>query len=256
MAKDSESSISTKRPPNLLICPLPFELKSLKKHLETSGARFEVIRSQPIVIYQSELFSLALSGLGKAQSALQAEYLVKQLEPKTLILVGSAAALSPNLEVGSIVSSTETLEWGFYPSLDFDKKDQLQTFKSSSKLSRLLISATTEVDCGHWQEGPIVCAEENLVSADRAAQIFQKTKGLALAWEGAGPARVARFNNLDFVEVRVISDKPAHQTVVLNTSDEEDHPQKNHPLDLAQIKTATDSGLQLVARVLELAFRA
>ena len=52
-----------------------------------------------------------------------------------------------------------------------------------------------------WDKMPIVKIRRTL---------HQSTNALAVAWEGAGGARAARFSNVPFVEIRGVTDTADH----------------------------------------------
>ena len=54
--------------------------------------------------------------------------------------------------------------------------------------------------------GIVASGDEDIVTHIRAEELQKQTNALAVAWEGAGGARAARFNNLPFIEVRGITD--------------------------------------------------
>jgi nucleoside phosphorylase len=54
--------------------------------------------------------------------------------------------------------------------------------------------------------GPIASGHEDIVHAERAAQVRAATDALCVAWEGSGGARAARFNGIGFIEIRGITD--------------------------------------------------
>jgi nucleoside phosphorylase len=60
------------------------------------------------------------------------------------------------------------------------------------------------VGLGHF--GVVASGDEDIVDAPRAAELREGTNALCVAWEGAGGARAAAFNDLCFAEIRGITD--------------------------------------------------
>ena len=55
--------------------------------------------------------------------------------------------------------------------------------------------------------GPIASGDEAIFESKRAREVHERTGALAVAWEGAGGARAARFSDVPYLEIRGISDK-------------------------------------------------
>lgn len=54
--------------------------------------------------------------------------------------------------------------------------------------------------------GVIASGDEDIVDAARARELRAQTSAIAVAWEGAGGARAAKFNKVPFLEIRGITD--------------------------------------------------
>ena len=54
--------------------------------------------------------------------------------------------------------------------------------------------------------GFILSGDEDIVSIDRAQSLYNELNALAVAWEGAGGARAAKFNNISYLQIRGITD--------------------------------------------------
>lgn len=147
----------------------------------------------------------AVAGHGKAQFALQTQYLVDRVDRvRCLVCAGAAGSLTDGVEPGDLVVGTSTVEHDY--KLRFVQADRPEHPASEALLRQMR---------GVVGEGPvpfdvhfgrIASGDEDVIDKDRALELREATDALCVAWEGSGGARVADFNRLDFVEVRGITD--------------------------------------------------
>jgi adenosylhomocysteine nucleosidase len=147
----------------------------------------------------------AAAGHGKAQLALQTQYLIDRLGPlEALLCIGAAGSLSEQLRLGDVVVGTSTVEH------DYKLRFVAAPLPCHSSTASLLdafrqLSEPEGVEfCVSF--GAIASGDEDVVDADRAAELRLATGALCVAWEGSGAARVAAFNGLRFAELRCITD--------------------------------------------------
>lgn len=147
----------------------------------------------------------AVAGHGKAQFALQTQYLVDRMERvRCLVCVGAAGSLRAEVEPGDLVVGTSTVEHDY--KLRFVEADPPE-HAASETLRRQMRGVVREGSFPfdvHF--GRIASGDEDVVDADRALELREATDALCVAWEGSGGARVADFNRLEFVEVRGVTD--------------------------------------------------
>ena len=55
-------------------------------------------------------------------------------------------------------------------------------------------------------KGKIASGDEDIIDPLEAASLNTRTGAIAVAWEGAGAARAARFAKVPFLEIRAITD--------------------------------------------------
>lgn len=194
----------------LIVVPLKLELQPMlsaftemgltvtsKQH---KGFWFWELREKNIVF--------SLGGLGKAQFALQSQYALDHLKDvKHLICVGAAGGLTAQVKPFDIVCATEVVE-----------HDYKERFKATSAFLRHDVDGTWieqlrnlaqtkhRLDLPNLHFGAVASGDEDIVCRERADELNQTTKALAVAWEGAGGARTAKFNRIPYNEFRGISD--------------------------------------------------
>jgi adenosylhomocysteine nucleosidase len=150
-------------------------------------------------------FTFAIAGHGKAQFALQTQYLLDHSgETEGVLCVGGAGGLDPRLRVGDIVVGTETIEHDYC--VRFIECPLPLYPADGSLLSGLKAAAqATRFEGSVWFER-IASGDEDIVDALRADELARQTRAVCVAWEGSGAARAACFNEMPFVEIRAVTD--------------------------------------------------
>jgi len=147
---------------------------------------------------------IARGGTGKAQFAVQTQYLIDMdINPDLVICAGAAGALAKNLDVGDVVLGVSTVEHdireGFIDS-------PLPVFEADP----ILIDSMTKVSENDLpfpvRVGIIASGDEDIINDERRETLIRTTGAIAVGWEGAGGARACRFSGVDFVEIRDITD--------------------------------------------------
>jgi adenosylhomocysteine nucleosidase len=194
-------------PRALIVTPQLEELEPLLRRFRSLGHV-----SRPVEVGQMACFELpsldvvaAIGGHGKAQFALQSQYLVDRLSKlRALLCVGAAGSLSDTLQLGDVVVGTATVEHDY--KLRFLRAPLLRHAGNASLLAQLREVVAARAFDFAIHLGVIASGDEDVVDPVRAAELRLATAALCVAWEGSGAARVASFNALRFVELRCISD--------------------------------------------------
>ena len=191
----------------LIVTPLQTEFEALALALkEQVSGNDRLIGRLPTIDFPGLGFCLARGGHGKVQFAVHTQYLLERTpKVRSVICAGVAGALDVKLKFGEIVLASETIEHDYkerfdrmpLPRFPGDPKllSSLKVKKFSSGLTRFRIHV-----------GIIASGDEDIISPKRARQLRRETKAIAVAWEGAGCARVCRFYEKRFLEVRSITD--------------------------------------------------
>ncbi|MGM0599091.1 MAG: 5'-methylthioadenosine/S-adenosylhomocysteine nucleosidase [Candidatus Rifleibacteriota bacterium] len=190
----------------LLLTPLVKERDILISSLISEGYKKKDLTAGKIKVWRFEELNLfiAAGGHGKAQFALQTQYLFDRLDRiDLLICAGAAGAISNTVVARDIVVATSTIEHDY--SLKFIKK-KLPEFKVAQKYLPKLEKIALKSKAYKLHFAAIASGDEDIIETDRANEIRLKTGAVAVAWEGAGAARTARFNNVDYLEIRGITD--------------------------------------------------
>lgn len=141
-------------------------------------------------------------GQGKVESALSIySYLTQDPTIDSCILVGMGGALTPELELGSVIIGDHIFEHDYKS----HQKERPPAFATAISLSDLFFKKMSEGTLKLYRGG-IACGDEDLLTADRREQVRAATQALAVGWEGAGLARACLRLKKPFLEIRVISD--------------------------------------------------
>jgi adenosylhomocysteine nucleosidase len=194
----------------LIVTPLQQEYDALAGGLRDRGWRAEArqLARLPAQFFPELDLLMSRGGVGKAQFAVQTQYLLERAKGIHLVIcAGSAGALGAEVAIGDIVVGSATVEFDYLakffpvppPSFPGDEK----TIRELLALPLVSLSCKLHI-------GPIASGDETILECSRAEEVRAKTGALANGWEGAGGARAAAFNELPFLELRGISDNADH----------------------------------------------
>ena len=148
---------------------------------------------------------VAVGGNGKAQFAVQAQYLLDRCpDAKLLACIGAAGGLTSDVNVGDVVVATVTVEH------DFKERfvpEPLPRHQGDPGILREFVEmAAANAFPFKVHFAPIASGDEDIVDACRATEVRLATDAVCVAWEGSGGARAARFSGVSFLEIRAITD--------------------------------------------------
>jgi adenosylhomocysteine nucleosidase len=188
----------------LVLTPLPFELDALILHLKEKGhqASETLIGSLKVYEFSKLGWFVSLGGHGKAQFAVQTQFLIDRCGPFDLVIcAGGAGRLAPQVAVLDVVVGEKSVEHDFR--LKFIKRPSPEFPGDSAFIEKLRLF---KPDGYRIHFGPIASGDEDITDPVRADELRLQTGGLAVAWEGSGGARACRFNRTRFIEVRGVAD--------------------------------------------------
>ena len=195
----------------LIICPLKLEMTHLLNGFSVLGLSAPLQKCDKGISFAhfpEQKLTVSVGGHGKAQFALQTHYLALTHGPfENVLCVGSAGGLSLDVKVGDVVVAETTIEHDYNER--FNSKASLPQFQAHEVLVRRFLGGDSEVrrmSSFSVFRGAVASGDEDIANHERAADLWQKTGALAVAWEGAGGARASRFLGLNYLELRVITD--------------------------------------------------
>ncbi|MEO0335347.1 MAG: hypothetical protein AAF202_03080 [Pseudomonadota bacterium] len=194
---------------NLALTPLKPELTALIEGLKSSGETVQSLGSNQFLVEKLSL-GLGLGGHSKSEFAARASRaLTSNSQVENLFCCGTSGSLTETAKPLDVVVGKSTTEHDFHSK--FLNTGKLPVFESSlfSKLSEFAIHENTSYST---HIGGIASGNEDIVSRQRATELHLKTQCLVVAWEGAGGARAALANSVNYLEIRAVSDVCDNQT--------------------------------------------
>lgn len=192
---------------HLILTPLYSETKYLIQSLMQLGLEVTPHRVQNLNVFFIPQWQawVTSAAKGKQPFADKAEFWLKNLPSqdniKGIICVGSAGSLSPDVKPYDVVIAESILEHDA-------KLDGVENKIPEFFCRYDLIQKAKNLG---WPKGSIhlgkmASGDEDIVDSLRAQQIAKLTAALAVAWEGAGVAKIAAQSHIDFLEIRAITD--------------------------------------------------
>ncbi len=191
----------------LTVIPTQAELDFFVQYCAEQGLPIESSALGQILITRLPSLGLTVApgGLGKAEFAVQTQYLIDSGGGWAVVIcAGAAGALDDRLAVGDVVIGTQTIEYDIRNKFG---QPLLPQFNSAESIIKDFRRMKLEGASFKLHFGAIASGDEDIVDVGRRREVRELTGALANAWEGAGGARASYFSRLPFVEIRGISDE-------------------------------------------------
>lgn len=203
-----------------LIAAMQEEMNSIKEIMENTTEKniYELtfiegkINEKDCVLVQC--------GIGKVNSSRVTQILIDNYDIEYIINVGSAGAANNELDIGDIVIGKKLVQHDFditamgYPKGYITNVGQFVESDSTliEKLENIISKMTDEefkIQIGTIASGDVFCTESEMKD-----KIRKKYNADAIEMEGASIAQVCKLDNIPFVVIRSISDKPDGKNVL------------------------------------------
>lgn len=171
-------------------------------------------------------------GIGKVSAAVCMQILVDIFNVEYVINTGVAGGLHPELNIGDIVVSSDTVEHDVEASVVGNPKDEMTCmqracFEVNKKLVTVAQSAAESLKGDHKVfVGRVVSDDQFICSIKVKEEINSTFTAYCAEMEGAAIAHTCFLNQVPFVIIRTISDK-ADQSADVNFEDFVDLSAKN-----------------------------
>ncbi|WP_163528149.1 5'-methylthioadenosine/adenosylhomocysteine nucleosidase [Halobacillus ihumii] len=203
-----------------IIGPMKEEIEILHSDMEVeetkdiAGMTFYegTLKGQHIVLVQS--------GIGKVNAAMASQLLVSHFHADKLINSGISGAIHPDVGLGDIVISTETVqhdmdetakgyEPGIIPRLDKGY------FKADKDLIALAEQAAKKLpEKVDVFKGLIATGDQFIASAEKKEWIYETFNAYVVEMEGAAVGQVAYLNDVPYIVIRSASDDAGEEAVM------------------------------------------
>ncbi|WP_028992157.1 5'-methylthioadenosine/adenosylhomocysteine nucleosidase [Thermoanaerobacter thermocopriae] len=175
----------------------------------------EIVKKAKLDFYVGSLKSadivIVRSGIGKVNAAMATQILVSDFNVDVLINTGVAGGIKPDIKVGDIVISSDTMEYdidvtafGYEPGIIPRMEESI--FKADEKLVELAKKVAKNIVEGRAYVGRIISGDKFVSSKEEAKRLGKMFNAYAVEMEGAAIAHVAFLNSIPFVIIRSISD--------------------------------------------------
>ncbi|ONI47362.1 5'-methylthioadenosine/S-adenosylhomocysteine nucleosidase, partial [Candidatus Epulonipiscioides saccharophilum] len=156
---------------------------------------------------------LVKSGIGKVNAAICAQILIDIFNVDCIINSGVAGALHPDLEIGDVVISSDTVQHDMDTSAFGDPRGTIPRMSNSYfEADKKLVDIAREASKKLLAEnkvyvGRVASGDQFISSIEQKTDIYQTFKAYCAEMEGAAIAHTCYLNQVPFVILRAISDK-------------------------------------------------
>ncbi|KGP74117.1 5'-methylthioadenosine/adenosylhomocysteine nucleosidase [Pontibacillus yanchengensis] len=203
-----------------IIGPMKEEIKTLKEDMtvenkqDIAGMTFYegTLKDQPIVLVQS--------GIGKVNATMASTLLINEFDVDKLINSGISGAIHPDVELGDIVISKDTVqhdmdetakgfEPGIIPRLEkgYFKADE-QMVKLAEKAAKQLPEETQVFT------QRIASGDQFIANEEKKQWILDTFNAYVVEMEGAAVGQVAHLNDVPYIVIRSASDDAGEEAVM------------------------------------------
>ena len=151
-------------------------------------------------------------GIGKVNAAMCAQTMITHFKAKWIINSGIAGTISPEVGIGNIVISTETVQHDYdYTEMGYAPGEVPNVgtvaIKADDKLRETAANAISKTTLGTKVfQGRICTGDQFIAGGDEMKKITDVFGGLCCEMEGGAIAQVSYLNKVPFVIIRAISD--------------------------------------------------
>lgn len=197
-----------------IIGAMDVEVATLKEKMENCAQR-ELAGS---VFWEGTLLGLPAvvvqCGVGKVNAALCVQVLADCFGITHVVNTGIAGSLTPELDIGDLVVSTQAIYHDFdchlidpdYPVGQVPDMD-VRAFPGDGMLVDLAYQAAEAENPGHCLKGTVASGDQFVCQKSQKEKIVEDTGAVCTEMEGAAIAHAAWKNRIPFVVIRAISDK-------------------------------------------------
>ena len=157
---------------------------------------------------------LVEAGIGKVNAARVTQILIDKFNIEAIINVGSAGSANDELDIGDIVIGKKIVQHdfditafghpkGYISNVGQYVESDVQLIKKMEQTINNLNTQEFKIKIGTIASGDIFCTELQMKN-----KIRTKFNADAIEMEGAAIAQVCKLDNIQFIVIRSISDKP------------------------------------------------
>lgn len=195
-----------------IIGPMEVEIDLLRSHMDVK----ETVEHGKLTYYKGVLkdqsIVLVQSGIGKVNATVAAQTLINEFNVDALINSGVAGGLHPDLGLGDMVISTETVHHDMDETAKGFEPGQIpgmdpRFFKADKNLIKMAMEGTKQLpDYVDVFKGRVATGDQFIASEEKTKWIRETFDAYVVEMEGAAVGQVAYLNNIPYVVIRSASD--------------------------------------------------
>lgn len=197
-----------------IIAAMQEEMQEIRKIMQN----IEEVKKYELTFFKGKIHEenivLVEAGVGKVNSARVTQILIDNFNVQAIINVGSAGSCNNELEIGDIVIGRRLVQHDFDITAFGHEKGFISNVGKFVESDEKLISKMEEtiekienkdfnIKIGTIASGDIFCTEPKMKE-----KIKEKFNADCIEMEGASIAQVCKLDNIPFLVIRSISDKP------------------------------------------------
>lgn len=188
-----------------IIGAMEIEIKKLieKYNLIKDKANKDIFVS----IFNDKRIVVAMSGVGKTNSAAMTQYIIDKYEVDAIINSGVAGGISNKLNVMDIIISEYVTYHDFFP---ISIMESYVPDRGKIKANTILVSIAKKViedmNISNAHYAPICSGDAFVQDEELKNNIHLRTGSVAVDMESASIAHTCSMNNIPFISIRTISD--------------------------------------------------
>ncbi len=159
------------------------------------GLSLGIKEEQPFKIYDNDKYALIISGIGKANAAIAASYIIWKYRPGRVFNIGSSGAANKNIKVGEIYHINKIIE------------------PDRPRLSdgRMRIITPKKIIEG-FNTAALATQDRLVITPDDRAEVSRYADLVDM--EGASVIQACKLWHVDCYIFKFVSDTPEHETTV------------------------------------------
>lgn len=200
----------------LLLTPLIDEFNPLLKAFNAMGYHPASKDMGNLSIHEIKELNLLLAqgGHGKTQFGIQTQHLLDLIPNLSLVIcAGAAGGIAHFINIGDLVVATSTIEHDY--NLKFAKRPLPDFVGSPAHVKSIQSLSDAHSADFKIHFGKVASGDEDVIERLRAEELHHLTGALAVAWEGAGGARAARFMGIPYLEIRGLTDVADNEAPII-----------------------------------------
>jgi len=189
------------------------EIVAIKNEMQ----EIEEVKIKNIVFYKGKMEGkevvLVLCGIGKVNAAIHTTLLINNFNIDKIIVTGVAGGINPELEIGDFVISKDLIQHDVDATAFGAKLGEIPRMETSTFLgNQEMVKISKEIlDKSFLNKnnkiGRILSGDQFIASTEKIEMLIKIFKGDCVEMEGAAVAQVCHIFGIDFVVLRLISDK-------------------------------------------------